>query len=727
MRVICNVGLLLATAMSAPAFSQETKAGDQPGEIVVTAQKREQKLQDIGLSISAIGGEQLAAMGRQDVTALAGQVPSLAVNQYSPTITVFNIRGVSQNDFADSQEAPIAFYNDEVYVSALGAISGQTFDLERVEVLRGPQGTLFGRNATGGLVQVVTKKPTRSFEAFATATVGSYNQIATEGAISGPFSDTIRGRLSFTTNRHDGYQKNEIGKDVGNSRFYALRGQIEADLSPQDTLLLKLQGLRNRKETSGGIYTHIAAGVDADGLGYALAPNEDFWGTCAGCDAFGYRDSDNDPHTGAMNRIPYFDRKYWSATLRYQHDFGGATLTSISDYQKLRKRFGEDSDVGPLNAINYDTRQNLYQLSEEIRLAGKADRLNWIVGVYGLKIRTDNDYQLDGSDILGFIENYGGRQTTESIAVFGQVEYVVLPKLTAILGGRYSWDWKRFNFTHAENGVTDLVFNPTTYPDLAKQTYKNWSGKAQLEYRPAGDTLIYVGVNRGTKSGGFGVQAFPPIDPQSLPYGQEVLTNYEAGVKLSLLNRAITLGAAGFYYDYKGYQAFSLKGLSQFVTNQPATVKGFEVELGLRPYRGLLLNIFASHLDAKVKDITLPAGRVTDREMPQAPSWSVGGLLRYEMDVLGGSLSAQTDWKYGSAQYFSTFNAPVDYEKGRIYGNVRLSYTTGDRHWTGAFFVNNVTDKDYRLYNLDVSSAGGIDQATYARPRWFGGSLTYTY
>jgi iron complex outermembrane receptor protein len=146
---------LLAGTMLAPAAAMaQEAANDDTGEIVVTAQKREQKLQDIGLSVTAIGGAMLDSVGRQDMTALAAQVPGLQVASYSPTITVFNIRGVSQNDFADSQEAPIAFYNDEVYISALGAISGQLFDLERVEMLRGPQGTLFGRNATGGLIQV---------------------------------------------------------------------------------------------------------------------------------------------------------------------------------------------------------------------------------------------------------------------------------------------------------------------------------------------------------------------------------------------------------------------------------------------------------------------------------------------------------------------------------------------------------------------------------------------
>lgn len=719
--------VLLAGAAFAPAVAsaQETAVFDDA--IVVTAQKREQKLQDIGLSVSAVGGAALDAMGRQDVTALAGQVPSLQVSQYSPTITVFNIRGVSQNDFADSQEAPIAFYNDEVYVSALGAISGQMFDLERVEILRGPQGTLFGRNATGGLVQAITKKPTSTFEGFGTLTVGSYGQIATEGAVSGPLSDTVRARLALTTNHHGGYIENRIGRDIGNSRFFGGRLQVEADVGTNGTLLVKLQGLRNKDETSGGPFTHVGAGFNEDGLGYALGPNEDFWGTCGGCDAFGYRDADDDPFTADFDRTGYFDRKFWSVTARYEHDFGGMQLTSITDYQDLKKRYAEDSDMSPLPIFHYDTAQDLYQLSQELRLSGESDRLTWLGGIYGLKIKTENAYQIDGSAILGFIENYGGTQKTDSIAVFGQAEYKASDQISLIIGGRYSWDWKKYDYAHAENGVTDFVFNSSTNPDLAKQTFKNWSGKIELDYRPVDDVLLYVSANRGTKSGGFGIQAFAPIDPTTLPYDQEVLTNYEGGFKAEFADRMVTLNGSVFHYDYKDYQAFSLDGLSQFVTNRPAKVTGFEGELILRPATGLMLSAFFAHLDTKVKNIRLPAGRVTDREMPQAPEWSVGGMLRYAIPVGPGSLAFQTDWKYDSKQYFSTFNAPIDLEDSHLVGNVRVSFTTEDDRWVIAAFANNVTDKEYRIYNLDLGAVLGLSNQTYARPRWIGGSVTYNF
>lgn len=724
------VGLVaspVAAQQTSPANTSPTANQSADPEIVVTAQKREQRLQDVGVSVTAIGADGLARLGHQDVTALANQVPSLQVNQYSPTITVFNLRGVSQNDFADSQEAPIAFYNDEVYISALGAISGQTFDLERVEVLRGPQGTLFGRNATGGLVQLITAKPTRDFEGFGTLSIGSYNQVASEAAISGPLSDNVRARLSFSSDSHGGYIKNRIGRDLGNGRFYAGRLQVESDIGSTGSLLLKAELLRNAHETSGGIYSYASAGFNADGLGFALAPDQDFYGTGPGANAFGYKEPDNDPFTGSYDRNGFFDRTYWNLGARYQQSIGAVDLVSITNYQRLDKKYGEDSDMSPLPIFNYDTKQKLDQFSQELRISGKSSTLDWVAGGYFLHINTRNQYQVDASTLLGFIENYGGTQKTDSFAFFGQGEYHFTPQLSLILGARYSRDQKSYDFSHAENGVTDLMFNTTTYPNLAKRTFENWSGKAQINYKPTNDILLYFGLNRGTKSGGFGVQAFAPIDPASLPYGQEVLTNYEGGFKLTLLDRKLTLNGSAFRYVYKDYQAFSLQGLSQFITNNPARLWGLELETNWRPTRRFTIGAYITYLNTVVHDITLPGGRVTDRKLPQAPEWSIGGNLRYELPVGPGRLAFSTDWKYNSSQYFSTFNAPIDLEPAYTVGNARISFTTGEKDWEVAFFVNNLTDKWYRVYNLDLGAALSVANQTYARPRWFGGSISYRW
>ncbi|HEX7709821.1 MAG TPA: TonB-dependent receptor [Sphingomonadaceae bacterium] len=721
----------------APADDQATSASpshpspaaaaaeDAPGEIVVTAQKRAQRASDVGIAISALGQSDIAAIGRQDITAISTKVPDLQVNQYSPTITVFNIRGVSQNDFADSQEAPIAFYNDEVYVAQLGAISGQNFDLERVEVLRGPQGTLFGRNATGGLIQIITAKPTNDLEGFLTLTGGSYGQFATEGAISGPIGGGVRARLSFTTDNHRGYIKNDLGRDLGGSKFYAARLQLAADLAGGE-LTVKGQVMRNDHDSGAGMYSAAVTVADADGLGTFVGPNDDPYGTCAGCNPLGYRPP-ADPLHVEDNHAPDFSRTYWSLTARYVKDLGTATLTSISDYQHLSKDYTEDSDLSPIDAFNYTTRQRAYQYSQELRLSNNSTRVNWVLGVYGLKIRTDNGYFADFSGIGGPSSRYGGVLDTESLAAFGQIEYRLTDKFSVIGGLRYSEDWKKLDYVATDTSSPNvLVFNPQTYPDLAKQRFGNVSGKIELDYHLGSGNLVYLSVNRGTKAGGFGTLSFQPVDPAAIPFKQEVLTNYEGGVKLTMLDNAAHFNVSAFHYQYHDYQVFEQIGTSQYIVNDDARLNGLELDGDVRPVEGLTLRAFATFLDGKIFNVVLPTGRITDRRLPQAPKYSLGGSVQYEFAVGDGTASISTDWKWNSTSYFTAFNAPVDREEGYAVGNVRASYSPAGGHWEAAVFVNNVADKRYRIYNLDITGTGlGITQQVFARPRWIGASLTY--
>jgi iron complex outermembrane receptor protein len=725
------VAAVAVRAADAPAASEA--GGATVGEVIVTAQKRSQNIQAVGAAITALGGEAIRAIGRQDVTALSVLVPSLEVNQYSPTITVFNIRGVSQNDFTDAQEAPIAFYQDEVYVSALGAISGMNFDLDRIEVLRGPQGTLFGRNATGGLVQFFSAKPTRGLEGFVTATVGSYGQFATEGAISGPLSDSLRARLSFTTNDSGGYIRNTLGPSIGDAAAYAGRFQLAWDAGAHDSLALKVQLLRNDHERDAGLYSFAAAAPNAAGLGVFVGPDQNPYGTCDGCDPFGYRNPAGSPFVQSENRVPIFDRTYVDVAVRYEHRFDFATLTSITDYQNLSKKYGEDSDVSPNPVFAYDTYQKFYQMSEELRLAGETPRLHWIGGVYGLAIRTLNQYQIDATPILGIQENYGGTLITDSVAVFGQGEYKVAGPLSAILGLRYSYDHKHLEYQHAENGVQDFDY-ATTYPDLASRRFENfgnWSGKFELDYKPTANTLIYASVNRGTKSGGFGTISFPPFTHAvvaAIPFGQEVLTNYEGGAKLTLLDRTTHLNGSVFSYDYDGYQAFNNVGFSQFITNNRAHDRGVELEANTRPVAGLYLSAFVTVLDTRVKNLVLPPGGVENAQLPQAPKTSIGWTARYSHALGPGDLAVETDWKRDSSQYLETYNAPVDFEPPHLVGNARLSYAPAGTKLEAAVFVNNLTNRWYRVYNLDLSLSplGDVNQ-TYARPRTWGGSITYRF
>jgi iron complex outermembrane receptor protein len=747
------MGIMPHTAQAADA-APPAAAAPEPGEIVVTAQKREQSAQKIGIAVTALGKDALAAIGRQDVTALAGQVPNLEINQYSPTITVFNIRGVSQNDFTDAQEAPIAFYDDEVYIASLGAITGMNFDLDRAEVLRGPQGTLFGRNATGGLVQFISAKPTAKPEAFVTLTTGSYGQVATEGAASGALADNVRARFSFTTNNSGGYIKNTLGPSLGNNKSYGLRGQIAADLSPVDKLVVKVQTLRNDHERNAGLYTWAAAYPDPNDhfLGNYAAnvpggnPGAPYTGAGQGADANGYTNPSGNPFVQSEDRMPYFNRTYWDVSARYNHDFGWGDLASITDYQHLTKDYGEDSDMSPNAVFNYDTHQHMYQASQELRLSGKADQFNWVTGLYAMNIHTTNQYQVvspaDTYPGIGTL-NYGGTQNTTSFAGFAQGEYAIAPTVSLIGGLRYSHDRKHIEFQDYANGV--LLFDwATTFPNLAGlrfATFNNWSGKAEIDYKPNGTTLIYASVNRGTKAGGFGTVSSPapytdsaavsvatgaPL-VQAIPFGQEVLTNWEGGFKLTLLNHTTHLNGSAFFYNYGGYQAFQNVGVNQYISNHQAYEHGAELAFDTRPVKGLTLGTFATYLSSKVKNITLPDGTLADRVLPQAPEFALGWQVHYAFPVGPGQLTLGTDWKHESGSYFETNNAPDDYEPGRTIGNARISYAILDGKVEVAGFVNNLTDKWYRIYNLDLSGLLGATNQTYAKPRTWGASVTLRY
>ncbi|MEI8650131.1 TonB-dependent receptor plug domain-containing protein [Paraglaciecola sp. Hal342] len=239
--------------------------------IEVTAQKRTQSVQEVGISITAFSGEQLDALGydnAQEVTAMAPGVTAIQPN--GPSAFYINIRGVAQNDFSgDHQESPVAVYLDEAYISASSGAGFQLFDIERVEILKGPQGTLFGRNATGGLVHYISRKPTDTFEGYGKVTLGSYNQILTEGAIGGALTDTLFTRFSFTTNNHDPYINNTLGKDLNNGDDWAARLQFLLEVTDDVEWLISARS--GKQDIDSGFFEHSSARLNPEtGLGNIL-------------------------------------------------------------------------------------------------------------------------------------------------------------------------------------------------------------------------------------------------------------------------------------------------------------------------------------------------------------------------------------------------------------------------------------------------------------------------
>jgi iron complex outermembrane recepter protein len=720
----------LGNAAEVAGDQGDSAAGDALQEIVVTAQKRVQNLQEVGTSITAFDSRQLAQLGFTDTTDLVRQTPGLQFNQFSPSITVFNLRGVSQNDFSDHQEAPVAVYSDEAYVASMGGVAGSLFDLERVEILRGPQGTLFGRNATGGLVHYISKKPTDELNGYLQVTGGRFGQVNTEGAVGGPLTDRIDARLSFATSYHEGIITNRIGPDSENQKQAAARLQFLFKLADQGNFLLKLHAIHNDNEVATA-YSWTAAVPNAQGLGTFVGPNDNPWGTCNGCDLGGYRNSSPDVFNQAYGRpgAGVFNRTLYGATGNLTWKLGSVGLTSITDYQHMSKQYGEDTDASPNLLFIYDTNQVYHQFSEELRLNGSVGPARWITGLYYLDLYSNDTANPTLADFLGGPSGNAYNVQTRSGAVFAQGEWDITDHWTGILGARYTYDRRTDHYVLYAPTPTDVIFtfNPSLYPNLARRTANLPTAKAEIDYKFDRENMLYASFNLGSKGGGFVQGSVPPAPaPQDMAFNPEKLLAYETGVKTTFLDGRARLNAAAFYYDYRDYQAYEQVGITQVIKNLQARIEGAEAELAIVPLHGLELQVGVSTLDTKIKNVTLPAGEVTDRVMPQAPRWSFNASARYQWTALGSTWSAEADAKTNSDMYFSTFNAPVDLEHGYTVANARLGWTSGDGKFDAALFCKNLMDRRYRIYDLDLSVIG-FTTPVYGPPRWYGATIGYHF
>lgn len=795
-----SLAILAAALSGGVASAQDASPGDaaadQPADIVVTAQKREQKLQDVGIAISVLGSDEISRRSINNATDIVSAIPNLKYNAYSSSQVVFNMRGVSQNDYGDQQEPPVAVYQDDSYASSITTASFPIFDLARVEALRGPQGTLFGRNATGGAVQFVSAQPTDMLDGFLKLTYGRYNQTIVEGAISGPLGDTLSARISGIYDRDDGYVQNITPgeKDRGANNHWALRGIIKFEPSSDFTAKLTLRYSQADKERQAGVYNYGPACPNAQFQGEFMSPTDScaYWGS-TGTAGNGYfnpsiaASQGGSPWKTAGTGASYVDRKMFGATLRLDAQLGAFDLVSISDYQHLKKFYIESGDgppeipyvenvtppatapcPAPASSVTcyasgtvFFQDANVNQVSQELRLSRSSDSNFFTLGGFGMII--DGDYRAKYAvPFIAYDPKVSFSQRTESFAFFVQDEYKLSEQLKLIGGLRYWRDHKKGDYTASHtlplwalslhfgpNGVSYNDLTGTTTPASwsygsgtsgvtitpgdATPSYDGLTAKAEIDYKPADNVLIYASYNRGSKSGGFTFSTGTPFPSalvdtlNNLGYRPETLNAYELGLK-STLAPGTTFNLAAFHYDYRNYQAFVQVGFTQVVRNLPAKVSGIEADFSTRPMKGLTLQLSGAYQTSKVKGVLLPDGvSLVDHDLPQAPEFSGSAMARYEFDLAGGKASIQGDVLAQSSMCFTVMCAPVEQEKGYAVANARVGFTTADDKLDFSVFVNNVFNKAYRVYAFDGSLYWGDTLGVYAKPRTWGVSMKYNF
>ena len=774
---VCAATIWSLLSASAEEEGASTDVGAFMEEILVTAQKREQPMQDVGIAVTAISGELMRTLGytnAQEITALAPGVSTVQPN--GEANYAIGIRGVANNDFTTNVESPIAVYVDEVYISQMSGAGFMLFDMERAEILRGPQGTLFGRNATGGLVQYVSVKPGEEFGGYGTATYGEYDQVRFQGAVNLPMTEALSARVSVASHQREGYVDNRLAPDrkLNDANDFAVRAQLRWARDAWDVLVNLRQA---RQDIRTGFFQHVSAVEPGRLTPGRINP---FLLDAAGNP--GYRDADGDNYAGDYDFEGRNELTTEGQSLTVKWDRGDLSFTSITDRSVTERDYIEDSDASPTDYFNFFLTTDAEQFSQEFRLAGASDVSAWVAGVYYLDLAVADS---NGGIAHGFICDYfvllgeppcppraatdprfgiynPYETDTESWSVFGQWERELTDQVSLILGGRWITEEKEHRYrdilvlydSRATSGVDARTLDLADLESYAGgRDDDEWAARVQLDWRPRDGALYYVSYNRGVKSGGFNAPLLPTagfVNETSMNYSPERLDAYEAGFKLELAGGRATLNGAAYLYDYAQYQAFSIIGLDTFTLNAEAESQGFELELRASPIARLDLLFGVGYIDTEVTDVpgitvnraglealgeaTRPGRGVRP---VQTPEWNLNALVRYEWAApsLGGDIAVQIAAEHRTEHFFNLTNTSTLTEDGYTLWNAMLSYLPSAReNWAIRLAVQNLTDEEYVVQGFDLSGSitipngfWGMTEHYYGRPRMWSVSADFVF
>lgn len=739
----------LTSLISAPVLAQDQSAGAEASEtqggiedIVVTAERRASSVQTTPIAISAIGGDALREKNIFDVEALSTNIPNLTFNRIGSDARVF-IRGIGYNAIAPGGEGRVAIYTDGIYQSRNQTAFLGFYDVDRIEVLRGPQGTLYGRNSVAGAINILTRDPGNEVNGYFTGEVGNYGLISTEGAVGGPLGPNASARLAFRTVDRDGYGRNiSTGEDVNDENSRSIRAKL--NFEPSSNFSIKLAGeYTNLRDHSGG-YRYAGRGnVDI----VPLVEQLDFVFPTDPQDAAGVG--------------PLRDLETWSISGQADLDLSDdTTVTLLAGYRNFDflQESSIDGTVELLGPIYIDEKADVF--SAELRLSQKiGDFADLIIGGYyfhEVNIATNqvpfkglvfaNAFGLGGIlDPDAYYEFYGsyGRIKTDAYAAFGQININLTERLQLDLGARYSHETKDLTELYQLNVVTPFVRdNPliTTFDPMngslggtsdQTETWTSFDPKATLSFQATRDIMLYATYSEGFKSGGYNIGGLqPPFDP-------EALTNYEAGIKADLFDRRARVNLSVFNYDYKDLQESIIVGTTIQTRNATsARVRGVEAEMSARPVDELMLSLNVAYLDGKFKEFFDADGAHADlglqnlkgKQLPGAPQWQIGGEIAYTIQTGIGDFTPRANVTWYDKIYFNHFNTVETSQASRTMVNLYLGWRSPDGNWLASAYVKNLTDDTYKMgTNVNLGLLGFSRTAAYGPPRTVGVSVTKSF
>ncbi len=700
------LGLAGAAGMVSPADAAGGPPEERPSgvieEVVVTAEKRQATVQDTPIAITAYSSEELALRGIDDIEDLQFSAPNLVVspNAQSP-VTYAYIRGIGSDQLVAGFDPGVAYHVDGVYVGQPSAMPGDLWDMERIEVLRGPQGTLYGRNTTGGSINVITRDPVTGYEAKADVTTGNYGRRRYRAAVNAG-SDQVAARISYQRDMNDGYQDNLVGPNGDKIDNSSIRGKLRVALGAQGELLLTGQQFENHGRQSQKRREPFAPVELAPG--FVLNVYE------------GAIPNPTDPRKVAKDHRERLnlENKFTSARLNW--DFPAFRVSVI--HGRIINDWFQTTDIDmSSNPIQYqDWTMHSDQFTDEVQMVSTGTGpWTWIAGYFHFDETLSSDYLFEDSSIAGFTFFNGGDLDTESDAVYGQASYDLrqadLP-LRVTAGLRWTRDRKKIN---------EYQRIPQFGVDLAGPMDKEWeetTGKLGLDWFVSDDVMAYVSLSRGYKGGGFSMGQFDAYDP-------EKVNSVEAGVKSQFWQGRAQLDVAAFYNDYKDLQVNFLQ-FTSFTTDNAAeaTIQGVEVESQFLPVTNVTLGLNLTWLDATFDRYQFsPTISLDGDTLNRAPKYTTSLFAQYDWPLGdAGVVTARADYYWQDDVYYRVQNIPRHRANDFFTADLRLMWTSSDQRWVVDAFVQNVTDEDNQrgLTVSDGLSTGNNSFVSYFPPRVYG-------
>jgi iron complex outermembrane recepter protein len=768
-------GLALLSAAS-PAMAQTTD--DTTNEIIVTANKREEAINRVGLTIRAIGSKELDRQQIRSLQDIAQAVPSLQYTVTDQSTPVYTLRGIGFYDTSFASYPTVSVYMDQVPLPFPPMTTLAAFDLQRIEVLKGPQGLLFGNNATGGAINYIPAQPTEQFSAGLTTSYGRFSTRAEDGFISGPLTDTLTARVSFTASQGDGWQKSATRRGDENGAPDTLAGRLLMNWTPTENLRLvwNLNGWRDRSEPQAAQYVSYRGTFAAHPINAAGGPGTDFVPNAT---------EDNRVADWSPDTPPRADNSFFQTALRVDYDLTPSlTLTSLSAYSKY------DADQRPegdgLAEHRHDTQYNrgyISSLSQELRIADNtSETFRWVVGAnFSLDKVFEDDY-IDFRDTTAPIafpgwsgNGFNARERMENYALFANGERQ-FGDFKLKLGARHTWanrdtsncvydpyDPTLVNpaiggvlgaeaafFTGLSNlltGASQPVAGPHACFNLLPDTLlqgayvrsldqQNDSWRVGLDWQATPNILGYFNIARGYKAGGFPILS--GTGTSFTPVTQESVVSYEGGVKAQLFDGRLSLNAALFDYVYDDKQLKSKRvdpvfpPIDALVNIPRSTIAGVDFELQARPIKGLSLGLAATYIYSNIDEFVGVAidgsvGNFAGSRIPYTPEWQGSANISYEFPVANNTEA----FVGGQVSYHGATNAAIGYPAPfDLPGYTSLDLQAGVDFAGGRYRVmlwgKNVTDAFYVVNYIASAATDGIARFT-GRPATYGISASLRY